>query len=71
MAHYPPENGARSGITFIRWFVDDITGALVAEDRIVRDYERALVCIDDVDLLGRDDLIAQWTPRAEAALPEP
>jgi hypothetical protein len=61
---YPPGNG-KGGISHNRWYVDDITGALIPECRAVRDYHDRLVDNLDVDDLSATALREHWSIRTE------
>lgn len=52
---YPPDNG-QGPARFKRWYVDDVTGAMIPEDRAARDDEGRLREVDDMDAPGRDDI---------------
>ena len=51
---YPPDNG-QGPATFTRWYLDDVTGAMIPEDRAVRDDWGRLRDAGDVDKPGRDE----------------
>lgn len=67
--HYPPENGPR--LARETWHVDDVTGRLIPRSRAVRDYYNRVVDFADMDELGRDELIAGFSPRTESTPVEP
>jgi len=56
---------------FLRSYYDDITGQLVKENRVTRDYEHRLRDIDDVDEPGRDELSENFEPRVEELNDDP
>lgn len=58
---YPPDNG-QGPARFKRWYVDDVTGAMLPEDRVERDYDGRLRDMDDVDAPGRDELFDDIPP---------
>ena len=66
---YPPENG-QGPARFRRWYLDEITGAMISEDRAVRDFNGRLRDADDVDRPGMDELMETYVLPTDAD-PEP
>lgn len=67
---FPPENG-QGPARFRRWYVDDVSGAMVSEDHAFRDRYGRLVDIRDHDELARDDYLENWDYRGDDDPPGP
>ena len=67
---YDVENG-QGHFRFRRWYLDEVSGAMMPEDQAVRDYNGRLVNKNDVDEPDRDRLLEEWSVRAEDDPPGP
>lgn len=66
---YPPENG-QGWYRFQRWYVDEVTGHMMPEERATRDLEGRLVDAEDMDQPARDDLMEDWVLPVDDVLSE-
>lgn len=59
-----PENG-KGPFSFRRWYEDDLSGFLVVETRVTRDFYGRLRDMRDVDKLDKNALEQYWVPPTE------
>jgi hypothetical protein len=61
---FPPENG-NTGVTFERWYTDDVSGVLHRRSMIGRDVYERVRYFKDVEDHDRDELLERHNPRIE------
>lgn len=67
---HPAENG-HAGVTFERWYEDDILGSIHPESAVMRDEDGLLRRIDDLGERDRDHILADWNFPVENDPPDP
>ena len=67
---YPPENG-HGPQRWVRWYVDDVTGRMHAEDEVTRDWYGRLRWVPDIDAPDVDEQRSGFDVPTERTLDEP